>query len=270
MKTALTVITTAILTAIAFLFAWQNGLLGNNTTSTCPTISCPTANLTGEGMKNPDTMKCDLDATGAPCSTPWGENIAHGKSVLSFKQETGTGTYQCEALTSTCNDGSRRKDKKPYPFASCSLGEKSLEDNILVSKNCKLGDVIIPHDTTYTFYKEIKEGNKYVYKTAKRYCFDGKLEGDETYNKINMLSTCQPVVEKEVKAPVKKVVTKPSYKAPTKPVTPPKPKYNRCTSPSGKIREHGKGASYYLQETVPYGSVCQQVQVVCGYGSLRK
>jgi len=29
MKTALTVITTAILTAIAFLFAWQNGFLGN-------------------------------------------------------------------------------------------------------------------------------------------------------------------------------------------------------------------------------------------------
>ena len=71
MKTALTVITTAILTAIAFLFAWQNGLLGNNATGTCPTISCPTANLAGEGMGNPDTVKCDLDATGAPCSTPW-------------------------------------------------------------------------------------------------------------------------------------------------------------------------------------------------------
>ena len=215
-----------------------------------------------------------MKTTGESCTTPWDKVVAHGKSVLSFKQETGTGDYQCEALTSTCNDGQWLNDVKPYPFASCSLGEKSLEDNVLTSKNCKLGDIIIPHDTTYTFYKEVKEGNKYVYQTAKRYCFDGKLEGDATYNKVNTLSTCQPTIKKEVKikAPVKKAVKKPVYRAPVKPVPakPAKPRYNRCTSPSGKVREHGKGASYYLQEKVPYGSVCQKVQVVCGYGSLRK
>lgn len=276
MKTALTVMTTAILTAIAFLFAWQNGLLGNNKTGICPTISCPTNNSLSDKRQDADTTKCDLWSTGASCTTPWGENIPHGKSVLSFQQAIATGDYQCEAYTSTCNDGSRWKDRKPYPFVSCSLWNKTLDDDLLVSKNCKVGDIIIPHDTTYTFYKEIKEGNTYTYQKMKRYCFDGKLEGDASYDKINMLSTCQPTngetKEESKKTQEKKSPTttiKPTAKAVTKTTYDSQPKYNRCTSPEWKIREHGKWGNYYLQDKVPYGNICQKIQVICGYGSLR-
>lgn len=88
-----------------------------------------------------------------------------------------------------------------------------------------------------------------------------------------MLASCPgKVIEKkpEVKKVEKKIEKKkivPIKKSVYKPAT---PKHNRCTSPSGKVWNHGEGASYYTSKTVPYGSTCKKIQIVCGYGSLRK
>jgi hypothetical protein len=61
MRTALTVITTAILTAIAFLLAWENGLLGNVGTGS---ISCPVPQPTE------NAQDCVVVEDGKSCTTP--------------------------------------------------------------------------------------------------------------------------------------------------------------------------------------------------------
>lgn len=124
-------------------------------------------------MDAPDN--CKWDQAGAPCSTPRGENISHGDSVLSFEENAGTGEdMKCTAITSTCNDGTWYKDIKPTAKRTCAL---SVDSNTVVeTKNCKMGDIIIPNDTTYTFYKEVKSNGEYTYEKTKRYCFEGKLE----------------------------------------------------------------------------------------------
>lgn len=84
MRTALTVITTAILTAIAFLYAWDNGFLGTQGPTNCPVVNT-IANTGTDNEKVCDT----LANTGESCTTPWETTIEHGNSVLSFADDTG-------------------------------------------------------------------------------------------------------------------------------------------------------------------------------------
>lgn len=174
MRTALTIITTAILTAIAFLFARQQGFLdsshGANDCASLPNV------IEKHTLGSGDATNREIADTGESCQTPWGDTVTHGESFLSFANDVANEDGICVNKTVTCNDGTWLGDIVPYEYAACALDPSTNTGAILTSQNCLVGDIIVPHDSTYTFYKEIKSGNSYEYQTQQRYCFDGQLE----------------------------------------------------------------------------------------------
>jgi len=268
MRTALTVITTAILTAIAFLLAWQQGFLWS--VASAWISECPTIDVGSEGNEN-----CIDIEEGASCTTPWDTTIEHGEAVLSFENEVASGDATCKGMTSICNNGSWLNDKAPYAFESCEL-----EATALSPDNCVVGDIMVAHDSTNTFYKEIRNGSTYTYQSQTRYCFDGEMDGDSDFNKLNLISSCTLQVEEtentweientwETQGTVEPAVETNTAPQVNNTPTQNQPIYARCTGPFGGVWTHGQQGSVYLQSSVPYGSSCQQVGVVCGYGSIR-
>ncbi len=233
MRTALTVITTAILTAIAFLFAWQEGRLGTSALSGAAVASCPTPS-TETGTADDGT--CLSVEEGASCTAPWGDQVLHGEAILSFEQEIASGDISCDGRTSICDDGVWLNEVSPFAFTTCSYG-----DGVgisVVENNCAVGGVMVPHDSTNTFYKEKKNGSTYTYEAQKRYCFDGQLDGDAAYNKLNLISSCTLEIKEEVVVEIPQPVVQP-VRAPV--VTQPQePVYARCTGPFGGVWQHGQ------------------------------
>lgn len=143
-------------------------------------------------------------------------------------------------MTSICNDGAWLDDATPYTYPSCEL-----DANAITPKNCPVGEVIVAHDTTNTFYKEIQNGSSYTYESQKRYCFDGELDGDASYTKLNLISSCtlnvvyageqQAVIIAPTPAPEAVVQqTTPQPNQPQDPI------YARCAAPSGGVWTHGQ------------------------------
>lgn len=255
MRTALTVITTAILTAIAFLLTWQQWFLGN--INVAGWAECP------EAVVN-EWENCLEWKDGVACTTPWWDTVDHGEAFLSFNTEFASWDTLCEGKTSICNNWWWLNDDAPFEFSSCEL-----EATALLPKNCAVEDIMVAHDSTNTFYKEIRNGTTYTYEAQTRYCFDGELDGSPEFTKLNLISSCTlNVVEVEE---VEEVVVAPAPVVRTAPVvtTPTEPVYARCTAPFWGVWTHGQAWSAFLQSNVPFGSSCQSTSVVCGFGSIR-
>lgn len=261
MKTALTVLTTAILTGIAFLFAWQQWLLGDYS-------FIVDSQYLWDANEN---TACDsLAEQGSACITPRDETVPHGEWVLSF-DDSGIqeGDEGCTSVTSICNNGSWRNDVAPLAYNTCSVDATANTWLNLDEQPCLVGDVLVPHDSTYTYYKKSGVGTSATYQAQKRFCFNGILEGDESYDILNLVSSCVLDIEEEKEEePVAVPTPKPS-RAEALPVKPAEPVYARCTGPFGGVWEHGKSGTAYTSSFVPHGGSCEQVSIVCGFGSIR-
>lgn len=269
MRTLLLIITTALLTAVWLLYAWQSNSFPEFFSLIAP-VSAPEGEIA-------------IASNGNPCTTPWWETIEHGKVFLSFAQENASiGSGGCESRSTICNDGSRSIDQEPFSYKSCSLE---------TPKSCEVNNFKFAHWSSQTFYK--LDAKKQQCTSQERSCIDGIVDGDDAYSYLSCPSSCPvftgsaadcpiigswstncpecpclPKVEKkpEVK-PLPKTTIQPVTKTVAQPATVAQP---NCASPFGWTRrEAWKQGTAYTAAKVPYGSMCEQVSIVCAYGSIR-
>ncbi len=260
MKTALTVLATVILTAIAILAGEQSWLLpfGNNV-DICST--------------NPE--KCRLPM-GESCTTPRQKTIPHGESVLSFAGPTGDVQNSCVSKTSTCNNGNWLEDIVPYEYARCEIE---------VTKGCEVNGTTLVHGSAKVFYDSgVLVNGQWTCGSQERACTNWTINGDEQY----IYTTC------ETKA-VENNQPEPVVVAPVPVVSPPIPTVNElpqntqadataseteststeekpfnCPSPwGGPVWEPNRSQMVYLESAALEGETCESTMVVCAYGSIR-
>lgn len=173
-------------------------------------------------------------ATGASCTTPWGQKVEHGKTVISFADESINFTEECISKTSLCVDWSWNNGITPYVYESCT---------IKAPKTCDINWYILQHDSKHTFYKQWSLINgTYTCQEQTRYCFDWKMDGESAYK----LTECSQQT--------------------TTPVWP-----ASCPSPygAGTARKHGQQGVAYLQDSVRSSEACTQTNIVCAYWQIR-
>jgi len=186
----------------------------------------------------------EIQSEGESCTTPWWKSVNHGKSVLSFEEETGWFEEECVIRTSECVDGEWQKFD-PYDYPSCKNN---------VPDSCFINGFELYHDTTRELYKvgSYVNGSRECDSKEIR-CEDGELMWDEWY----IYTTCTPPVAR----------TAPRAAAPVYDAS-------KASCPSPYI---GWGASWsanqtgigYTTATVPFGTECKAVNLVCMFGSIR-
>lgn len=194
------------------------------------------------------TSTFEVQAEWVSCETPWWEEVNHGQSVLSFEDETGAFEEECVVRTSECINGAW-EEFEPYTFPTCKND---------IPDSCLINGYELYHDTTERFYAK----GSYVDGTREcdsqeRECVNGELSGDEGYIYIE----CNPPV---AAAPQRAVAPKPAAKYDA----------GQASCPSPYV---GGGASWkadqtwvwYTSASVPFGSECQAVNLVCKFGTIR-
>ncbi len=169
----------------------------------------------------------------ASCMTPRWKEVPHGTAVTSFEDEQVDFTQECVSKTSICVDGTWNNGITPFSYATC---------NIKAPRVCDVNGYILQHDSKHTFYKAGKIiSGKYTCEEQTKYCFDGKVDGDETYK----YASCSPQQKSTWPA--------------------------SCPSPygAGAARKHGQQWTAYMQGKVSFSQSCEAVGVVCAYGQMR-
>lgn len=249
MKTALTVLATVILTAIAILAWEQSGIFSiSGGEWSCSATSCPAPGSDGRS-----------------CATPWSTTAKHGESILSFAWPTGNTTQPCISKTSACNNGTRLNDEQPLPFATCQLDTPN---------NCEVNGEMVADGSTKIFYNAGELSNwQRICISQSRNCMDGVVDGDEQFmygscenrsdtNNPAPVEPIQPVAQEQ--PPVVTTTTTPSEEISTE------NKAFNCPSPrGGVVREPGRTSTVYLQSAVLEGETCESKTVTCAYGAIR-
>ncbi len=286
MRTLLLIIITALLSTLSLIYAQLNNLL--------PWFFA-LLNLPGTA---PTAVTDTLSANGQPCTTPRWDTIEHGQVFLSFTTETWSiASWWCESRSTVCNNWSRSVEQEPLPAKNCTLD---------TPKNCEVGSFVFAHGTSQEFYSF--DETKQACESQTRNCTDGEVDGDDTYTYLSCPSSCptqtwwtiiwtgtacpecpcldkQPEIKPvavapaadpkpEIKKPTITTTTttanKPSIQPVSAPLTTTSPNEPNCPAPFGWARrEPGKQWTAYKQAVAPFGTECEQVSIVCSFGSIR-
>lgn len=268
MRTFLVILTTALLTALGLIYARTSNAFPEFF-SLLPLPSY-VSEQTGTGTISP---------TGVGCTTPRGDQVAHGEVFLSFASATWTiADGWCESRSTVCINGSRSVDQEPLEHKTCALE---------TPKTCDVGWFIFAHGTSQEFFKIDETTQTCTSET--RTCTDGEVDGDETYTSLSCPSSCPtpsttgatgaadcpacPCLEEkpEIKQPTPPVLnSKPVIKQVTQPTASTSLSEPNCPAPFWGIRrEPGQQGTAYKQAVAPYGSTCEQVNIVCAFWSIR-
>jgi len=276
MRTLLLIITTALLTTVGLFYAWQSDAF-----PAFFDLVMPTNSLQSQEAPPIDPNSKLISLEGNPCITPRNETVQHGEVFLSFAFPQATiADGGCISQSTICNNGTWSADQEPYGFSTCLIE---------TPKTCDVNGFIFPNATTYTFYKPTTAGTCV---SQERTCTDGEVDGDPTYLYISCPSSCPQIAESGTD-----IQPTPEEEAPTlwetnqagTTTTPPPTVANtskvqatvstnrlsslsqpNCPSPTGSYRrEPGQEGFLYPSATAPYSTTCQEVSVVCAYGSIR-
>lgn len=281
MRTLLLIIVTALLSILSLIYAqlnnvfpWFFALL--NLWGTNPTV-------------NTDTLSAD----GASCTTPRWETIDHGQVFLSFASETWSiASWWCVSRSTVCNNWSRSAEQEPLPAKNCTLKDPT---------NCELDWLIFTNWTSREFFKFNTWDQTCT--SEVRTCTDWIFDGDESFTELSCAATAncpawtwwttvwtgttcpecpcldkqpeiKPVSEPkpEIKKPTITTTTtsKPTIQPVSAPLSATSPNEPNCPAPFGWARrEPGKQWTAYKQAVAPFGTACEQVSIVCSYGSIR-
>jgi hypothetical protein len=167
MRTFLVILTTALLTALGLIYARTSNAFPQFF-SLLPIPSYATEQ-TGS-----------IAPTGAACTTPRGESVAHGEVFLSFATETGSIAEDgCESRSTVCNNGSWSLEQEPLAFETCVLE---------TPETCEVNGFIFAHGSSQEFFKLDAATETCTSET--RTCTDGEVDGDETYTLLSCSSSC--------------------------------------------------------------------------------
>lgn len=279
MRTLLLIIITALLSILSLIYAQINNIF--------PEFFA----LLNLSNSAPASVTETLSADGENCTTPRWETIEHGQVFLSFASETGSiASWWCVSRSTICNNWSRSAEQEPLPVKTCTLQD---------AQNCELDGLIFANGTSREFFKF----NTWDQTCASelRTCTDGTFDGDESFTELSCASNCplqtwslalwtgsacpscpcleqQPEIKPaaepkpEIKKPTITTTTtvNPSIQPVAAPLSTTSPTEPNCPSPFGwKRREPGQQWTAYKQGIAPYGTQCEQVSIVCSYGSIR-
>lgn len=281
MRTFLLIVVTALLSILSLIYAQLNNVF--------PWFFA----LLNLSWSTPQIASDTIPADGAACTTPRWETVEHGQVFLSFAAETwSVASWWCESRSTVCNNWSWSAEQEPLPAKTCVLE---------TPKNCEINWFLIAHGTSKEFYA-FDESNQSC-ESQTRTCTDGEMDGDESYEYVSCPSSCptltgssitawtgvtcpecpcldkQPEIKSveapkpEIKKPTISTTTttvKPNIQPVTAPLSTTSPSEPNCPSPFGwKRREPGQQWTAYKQAVAPYGTECEQVSIVCSYGSIR-
>jgi hypothetical protein len=284
MRTFLLILTTALLTALGIIYAWTNNLFPQ-------VFSLLPMPYYGEQIAAEDSAV----PTWAACTTPWWDRIAHGEMILSFAAESWTISDEgCQAFSSYCLHGQRWGDT-PARYESCQIENPG---------TCEVNWFVFAHGTSHEFFAQDPENETCL--SQDRTCTDGEVDGDETYIYLGCPSGCaawdgtcpacdcapeDSETESETQDDEEQEETpSPSTTTTTTTVTSSSssnsPSINQisqptttsssanaqpnCPAPFGwSRREPWQQGTAYASQTARFDSSCEQVSIVCAYGSIR-
>lgn len=252
-------------------------------------------NLSGSA---PTAVTDTLSANGEPCTTPRWETVTHWQVFLSFASETWSiANGWCVSRSTVCNNWSRSAEQEPLPAKTCMVQDPA---------NCELNGLIFANGNTREFYKSNTWDQTCL--SEMRTCVDWTFDGDESFTELSCTSsancpawtwwttvwtwtTCpecpcldkQPEIKPatepkpEIKKPTITTTTtttttanKPTIQPVSAPLTATSPNEPNCPAPFGWARrEPGKQWTAYKQAIAPFGTECEQVSIVCSYGTIR-
>lgn len=271
MRTFLIVLLTALLTLIWAGAAMQEGLIPSNILSgsldTCTTTTV---------VKTYEEGECEIPNDGENCETPRWTTVAHGDVVLSFQNPSATLTEGCESKSSVCNNWAYINDNNPYEYEVCEL-ETPL--------NCDVNGFVFAHGTTEVFYEEwVRISGEIECNSQERTCEDGEASGWDTYiykscSIVGETAVFEDTVdqpeaeEEEEEQPLSASSTTTTTTASsnnTTTITYDPDRQPNCPSPRGwRRREPGQVGTAYESASVPFGTTCEPITVVCAYWSIR-
>ncbi len=274
MRTFLLILTTALLTALWLIYALTSNIF--------PEFFAllPLPSYVSEQTAQPWT----ISPTGIGCTTPRGDQVAHGEVFLSFATETwAIAEGWCVSRSTVCVNGSRSAEQEPLAHSTCTLD---------TPKSCEVGGFIFAHGTSHEFFKLDEPTQRCT--SEERTCTDGEVDGDESYTYLSCPSSCPtpsttswsredsvncpacPCLDKqpEIKQPTTKTPsTNPQIKQISKPVSSSSVAAQNepnCPAPFGWTRRApGQQGVAYKTAVASFGSVCEKVNIVCSFWSIR-
>jgi len=184
-------------------------------------------------VKTYEDWECPMKTEWDNCNTPWGTTVTHWDLVLSFNNETATLEEGCQSRTSICNDGEFLDGVEPYDYEKCGYDEESIKA-LTGLPTREEGEVCDPdldanHCTVNGFV--FANGTSQIFYTA--------------WANVNGKRSCDSQKRSEQKQP-------------------------NCPSPFGWYRwAPGQTGTAYKSASVPNGSTCEAVSIVCAYWSVR-